>query len=209
MNTRSETARWWRRLSRSVIQQLPRLTVLLIAAGLVLSLPAPAKGSSHPAQTGQTASSATLPANAVLTLGEVKQVLPEMSQEIASGEDETALGSPRGTRSVTYATADGARRVVISVAQYQGPQDASSTYQVAVQASLAAPGGAGEALANLGEQAFIGVSAQGDESHVGAGALYGDLIVNVTLQGYDGTTENRARVTELVRIEAVAATRVL
>ena len=71
------------------------------------------------------------------------------------------------------------------------------------------PGGAGEALSNLGEQAFIGVSAQGDETHVGAGALYGDLIVNVTLQGYDGTTENRARVTELIRMEAAAATRAL
>jgi hypothetical protein len=162
------------------------------------------------AQAGPTAASgSTLPRNVVLTLGEVKQVLPEMSQETATGEDESALGNPRGSRSVTYATDDGSRRVVISVALYQSIQDASSAYLAAVQGSLAAPGGAGEALSNLGEQAFIGVSAQGDETHVGAGALYGDLIVNVTLQGYDGTTENRARVTELIRMEAAAATRAL
>ena len=188
---------------------VPRLAVLLIAAVVALSLPASANGNDNSEPTSEMASGSTLPRNVVLTLSEVKQVLPEMSQETATGEDETALGNPSGTRGVTYATDGGSRRVVISVAQYESSQDASSTYRAAVQASLAAPGGAGEALSNLGEQAFIGVSAQGDETHVGAGALYGDLIVNVTLQGYDGTTENRARVTELIRMEAAAATRAL
>ena len=155
------------------------------------------------------ASGATLPRNVVLTLNEVKQILPEMSQETATGQDETALGTPRDSRSVTYATADGARRVVISVAQYPSAQDASSAYTAAIQGSLDAPGGAGGAIANVGEQAFIGSSALGDESHVGGGALYGDLIVNVTLQSYDGTTENLARVTELIRMEAAAAARAL
>lgn len=187
----------------------PLHVVLLIAAVMALSLPASASGNDNSQPISQMASGITLARNAVLTLGEVKQVLPEMSQETASGEDETALGTPRGSRGVTYATDDGSRRVVISVAQYQSAQDASSTYGVAVQASLAAPGGSGGALANLGEQAFIGASAQGDESHVGAGALYGELIVNVTLQGYDGTPENRATVTELIRMEAAAATRAL
>jgi hypothetical protein len=186
-----------------------RVVVLLIAAVVALSLPACGNANDHFASASAMASGSTLPRNAVLTLSEVKQVLPEMSQETATGEDETALGTPRDTRSVTYATDDGARRVVISVAQYPSAQDASSAYRVAVQGSLAAPGGAGEAVSNLGEQAFMGVSAQGDETHVGAGALYGDLIVNVTLQGYDGTTENRARVAELIRMEAAAATRAL
>jgi hypothetical protein len=188
---------------------LSRRAALWIVAVMAVSLPACGNGPNPSQSTGETASGATLPRNVVLTLSEVQQVLPEMSQETATGEDETALGNPRGSRSVTYATADGSRRVVISVAQYQSAQDASSAYQAAVQGSLAAPGGAGEALANLGEQAFIGVSAQGDETHVGAGALYGDLIVIVTLQGYDGTPENRATVTALVRMEAAAATRAL
>jgi hypothetical protein len=191
------------------IRIVPRLAVLLIAAVVALSLPASANGNDDSQPTSQMTTGSTLPRNVVLTLSEVKQVLPEMSQETATGEDETALGTPRGTRGVTYATDGGSRRVVISVAQYPSAPDAASTYGVAVQASLAAPGGSGEALANLGQQAFIGVSAQGDESHVGAGALYGELIVNVTLQGYDGTPENRATVTELIRMEAAAATRAL
>jgi hypothetical protein len=188
---------------------LSRRAALGIVAAVAISLPAAATGSANAEPTSQIASGTTLPRNVVLTLAEVKQVLPEMSQETATGEDETAMGTPRGSRGVTYATADGSRRVVISVAQYPSAQDASSTYQTAVQASLAAPGGAGEAIANLGEQAFIGVSARDDETHVGAGALYGDLIVNVTLQAYDGTPENRASVTALIRMEAAAATRAL
>ena len=182
---------------------------LLIVAVVALWLQAYGNGHAHAEPTSAMASGATLPRNVVLTLNEVKQILPEMSQETATGQDETALGTPRDSRSVTYATADGARRVVISVAQYPSAQDASSAYMAAVQGSLDAPGGAGEAVSNVGEQAFLGSSAQGGESHVGGGAVYGDLIVNVTLQSYDGTTENLARVTELIRMEAAAAARAL
>ena len=45
-------------------------------------------------------------------------------------------------------------------------------------------------MPDLGQRAFIGVATQGQETHVG-GALDGDRIVTVTLQGYDGTTEDR------------------
>jgi hypothetical protein len=209
-STRSATANWCSKPYLPDILTVPWLAVLLIAAVVALSLPASANGDAHSESTGEIASGSTLPRNVVLTLSEVRQVLPEMSQETATGDDETALGNPRDSRSVTYATADGSRRVVISVAQYQSAQDASSVYRTAVQGSLEAPGASGgEAVANLGEQAFVGVSAQGGETHVGGGALYGDLIANVTLQAYDGTTENRARVTELIRMEAAAATRAL
>jgi hypothetical protein len=187
---------------------------LSIATVVALLLPACGGGGDASESTSETASGSTLlPRDVVLTLSEVKEVLPEMSQESATGEDETALGNPTGTptgtRSVTYATGDGSQRVVISVAQYPSPEDASSVYQAAVQGSLEAPGGAGESVSDLGEEAFIGVSALGDETHVGGGALYGDLIVNVTLQGYDGTTENKAKVTELIRMQAAAAKRAL
>jgi hypothetical protein len=193
----------------SVGSRLGRHVTLSIAAVVALLLPACGGGGDSSESTSETASSSTLPRDVVLTLSEVKEVLPEMSQETATGEDETALGNPTGTRSVTYATGDGSQRVVISVAQYQSSEDASSTYQTAVQGSLQAPGGTGETVSDLGEEAFIGTSAQGDETHVGGGALYGDLIVNVTLQGYDGTKENKAKVTELIRMQAAAAKRAL
>jgi hypothetical protein len=96
---------------------------------------------------------------------------------------------------------------VISVAQYQCSEGASSAFQEAVQGSLEAPGGEGETVSDLGEKAFIGTSAQGEETHVGGGALYGDLIVIVTLQGYDGTNKNKAKVTELIRMQTAAAKR--
>ena len=79
----------------------------------------------------------------------------------------------------------------------------------AVQGSKEAPGGEGETVSDLGEKTFIGVSAQDNETHVGGGALYGDLIVNVTLQGYEGTNENKAKVTQLIRMQAAAAKRAL
>ena len=189
---------------------VPRLGVLSIAGAVILSLAACGNGNDNAESTSETSSGSTLlPRNVVLTLSEVKQVLPEMSQESAMGEDETALGNPTGTRSATYATHDGAQRVVISVAQYQSSEAASSAFQEAVQGSLEAPGGEGETVSDLGEKAFIGTSARGNETHVGGGALYGELIVNVTLQGYDGTNENKAKVTELIRMQAAGAKRAL
>jgi hypothetical protein len=189
---------------------LPRLAVLSIASVVTLSLAARGNGNDNSDSTSETSSGSTLlPRNVVPTLNEVKQVLPEMSQESATGEDETALGNPTGTRSATYAADDGSQRVVISVARYQSSEDASSTFQEAVQGSLEAPGGEGETVSDLGEKAFIGTSARGNETHVGGGALYGELIVNVTLQGYDGTNENKAKVTELIRMQAVGAKRAL
>jgi hypothetical protein len=61
---------------------------------------------------------AVLPRDLIIPLSTVKDVLPEMSRETATGRDETAVGNPTGTRSVTHATADGSQRVVISVDQY-------------------------------------------------------------------------------------------
>jgi hypothetical protein len=192
------------------IMTVPRLAVLFIAAIVTISLPACGNGNDNSESTSETSSGSTLlPRNVVLTLSEVKQILPEMTQETATGEDDTALGNPTGTRSATYATEDSTQRVVISVARYQSSEDASSTFQEAVQGSLEAPGGEGETVSDLGEKAFIGTSAQGNETHVGGGALYGELIVNVTLQGYDGTNENKAKVTELIRMQAAAAKRAL
>src|SRR5205814_7099623 len=43
---------------------------------------------------------------------------------------------------------------------------------------------------NLGQNAFIGTVTQGDETHIGLGALQGTLIVGATLVGYDPTPDN-------------------
>jgi len=143
-----------------------------------------------------------LPRDRIIPLSTVKETLPEMSRETATGRDETAVGKPTGTRSVTYASADGSQRAVISVDKYPSPKEASSAYEQAFQMSQEVPGAKGEPVSELGQRAFIGVATQGNETHVGGGALYGDLIVTVTLQGYDGTKENKAKVTAIIRKQA-------
>jgi hypothetical protein len=171
-------------------------------------------GCSKPASTvpsspvpSVAARGAVLPRERIVPLGAVKEVLAEMSRETATGQDDTAVGNPTGTRSVTYATTDGLQRVVISVDQYPSPQDASTAYEQAFQASQKVPGAKGEPVPDLGQRAFLGVATQGNETHVGGGALYGGLIVTVTLQGYDGTKENTAKVVALIRKQAAAAER--
>ena len=103
---------------------------------------------------------------------------------------------------MTYASADGSQRAVISVDKYPSPKEASSAYEQAFQMSQEVPGAKGEPVSELGQRAFIGVATQGNETHVGGGALYGDLIVTVTLQGYDGTKENKAKVAAIIRKQA-------
>jgi hypothetical protein len=64
-------------------------------------------------------------------------------------------------------------------------------------------------VSNLGEAALIGVVTQGDETHVGGGALFGDLIVNATLQAYEATDANKAIVAELIQRQAEHAEQAL
>jgi membrane protease YdiL (CAAX protease family) len=175
-----------------------------VAAVMALALATCGCGSHASKMPGRIAHDPVLPRNLIIPLSTVKEVLPEMSRETATGQDETAVGNPTGTRSVTYATADGSQRVVISVDQYPSPQDASAAYQQAFQLSQEVPGAKGEPVSDLGQRAFIGVATQANETHVGGGALYGDRIVTVTLQAYDGRRENRAKVTALIRKQAAA-----
>jgi hypothetical protein len=180
---------------------------LWIAATVVLSLSAcgDRKGGPEPssgAKTSPTGGAALLTRDTIIPLSAVREVLPEMSRETATGPDETTVGAPAGTRSVTYATADGAQRVVISVDRYSNPEVASAAYQQAFQLSQKVPGAEGEPVPGLGQRAFLGVATQGNETHVGGGALYDDTIVTVTLQGYDGTKENKAKVSALIRRQA-------
>jgi hypothetical protein len=172
-------------------------------AVVALSLSA---GGTAVADPESSSGAALLPRDVILPLSTVKEVLPEMTQEISTGQNQTVVGNPTANRAVTYATADDSQRVVISVDKYKSSEEASSSYQEASQKSKEVPGVSGsETVSNLGDGAFIGVVTQGDETHVGGGALYGDLIVTATLQDYDGTDENKAKVIELLRKQADAA----
>jgi membrane protease YdiL (CAAX protease family) len=181
---------------------LGQFVALSIAAVTAFALATYGRGSHASEVSNTTSHGSMLPRDRIIPLSTVKEILPEMSRETSTGQDETAVGKPTGIRSVTYATADGSQRVVISVDQYPSPAEASSAYQQAFQMSQEVPGAKGEPVSDLGQRAFIGVATQGNETHVGGGALYGDLIVTVTLQGYDGTKGNKAKVTAIIRKQA-------
>jgi hypothetical protein len=154
-------------------------------------------------------SAVLLPRDVILPLEAMQEIVPEMTSETATGANATAVGNPTGTRVVTFATADGEQRVVLSVDQYRGSGDASTAFEEAFRMSQEVPGAKAEAVSDLGEAALIGVVTQGDESHVGGGALFGDLIVTATLQGYEGTDANKATVTELINRQAEHAQQAL
>jgi len=179
------------------------LAALPLALVVALSLPAWADAGKRAHSRSKPSNRPTLPRHALISLKAVRVVLPEMVRETAAGANRTAIGHPTGTGRVTYATASGSQRVVISVDRYRSAGAASSAYQQALRKSEEVPGASsGEVVSGLGDQAFIGVVTQGDETHVGGGALYGDLIVTVTLQGYNGTKAYKDKVAELIRKQA-------
>jgi hypothetical protein len=147
-------------------------------------------------------SAALLPRDIILPLAAVQEIMPEIAAEIATGENATTVGNPAGTRVVTFATADGAHLVVLSVDQYRGADDASSAFQEALRITQEVPGIKAEAVADLGDAALIGIATQGDVTNIGGGALFGDLIVIATLQAFEGTDTDKAAVAELIRRQA-------
>jgi hypothetical protein len=200
------------------MQQWPRRTMLasLVATAALAISGAPrvraqdASPAASPAATpGSASRAALLPREAILPLEAVQEVVPEMATETATGENATAVGNPTANRAVTFATADGEHRIVLSVDRYRSGDDASSAFQDAFRASQEVPGVQTEAVSDLGEAPLIGIVTQGDETHVGGGALFGDLIVNATLQAFEGTDTNKATVAELIRRQAEHAQQAL
>lgn len=175
------------------------LIAVLIAAVEALSLAAYAQSS---AGNDTTSSSGSLiPRNAVIPKTVVNRFFPEVSQEASTGSNLTAVGKPKATRSVIYVNSDSSKKVTITVDQYASSNEASSAYQEAVQKSKTVPGFKPIAVADLGANAFIGTVTQGEETHIGLGALHGTLIVGATLAGYEPTSDNIAKLVSLTREE--------
>jgi hypothetical protein len=135
----------------------------------------------------------------------VNRFFAEVTQEASTGQNLTAVGKPKATRTVIYANSDSSKKVTITVDQYMSSSDASSAYQEAVQKSKTVPGFKPVSASNLGQNAFIGTVTQGEETHIGLGALHGTLIVAATLAGYDPTSGNIAKLLSLTREEEAAA----
>ena len=187
------------------------LMALSIAAVEALSLAA--YGQSSP-DSGRTSSSdSLLPRNAVVPKTVVNRFFPEVSQEASTGQNLTAVGEPKASRSVIYVNSDSSKKVTITVDQYVSSSEASSAYQEAVQKSKTVPGFKPIPAENLGQNAFIGTVTQGGETHIGLGALDGTVIVGATLAGFDATPDIIDKLISMTREEegvaktAVAAKR--
>src|SRR6266478_6931989 len=128
---------------------------------------------------------------------------PQVTQEASTGQNLTAVGNPKATRSVIYANGDSSKKVTITVDQYESSTDASSAYQQAVEKSKI-PGFKPVSVPNVGQEAFAGTVTMGAETHVGLGALIGKLIIGVTLAGYDATRDNIAKLVALALKEEAA-----
>jgi hypothetical protein len=155
-----------------------RAAMLTIAAFALLSLAACGDGSSS-----KTASAALLPRDTVVPVSVVTRYFPDVTTEATTGPNETSVGKPIGSRSVVFASADGNKKVTLSVDQYASASDAAAAYQTAVQGSKAAPGFKPAASPSLGEEAFAGTSQVGAETHFGVGARDGILIMSATHAG--------------------------
>lgn len=178
----------------------PFLLVLIAALSLTASGQSPL-----PANSSTIASESLLPRNVVVPISVVNRFFPEVTREASTGQNLTAVGNPKATRSVIYANGDGSKKVTITMDQYPTASDASSAYQEAVAKSKNVPGFKSVPAEDLGPNTFIGTVTQGGETHIGLGTLQGVLVVGATLAGYEPTPDNIAKLISLTREEKGAA----
>ena len=185
------------------------LTIALIG---ILSLNVYAQSPSQSA-AATSASGSLLSREVVVPKTVVNRFFPEVSQEASTGQNLTAVGEPKASRSVIYVNSDSSKKVTITVDQYVSSSEASSAYQEAVQKSKTVPGFKPIPAENLGQNAFIGTVTQGGETHIGLGALDGTVVVGATLAGFDATPDIIDKLISMTREEegvaktAVAAKR--
>jgi predicted small lipoprotein YifL len=151
-----------------------------------------------------------LPRDTVVPVGAVTQYFPDVTKEGSTGPNETSVGKPIASRSVVFLSADGKKKVTVSIDQYASASDATSAYQTAVQGSKAAPGFNPAAAPSLGEEAFAGTSQVGAEMHFGLGARDGRLIVSATHAGdIPVTPDNTSNLISLGGAELTTAKQLL
>jgi hypothetical protein len=177
------------------------VAILIAAAIAVLSLASCGDDSSSPA---------LLPRNAIVPASVVTQYFPDVTEEAGTGLNETSVGIPIASRSVIFTSADGKKKVTLSVDQYARASDAAAAYQTAVEGSRAAPGFKPAESPSLGEEAFAGTSQVGAEMHFGLGAREGALIMSATHAGdIPVTPDNTDNLIRLGATELASAKQVL
>jgi hypothetical protein len=183
-------------------QRGPRAGMLSVAAIALLSLAACGDAGAP--------SASLLPRDTVVPVSEVTKYFPEITKEASTGPNETSVGKPIASRSVGFASADGKKKVTLSVDRYASAREAAAAFQTAVQGSKTAPGFKPAAAPALGQEAFAGSSQVGTEMHFGLGARDGRLIMSATHAGdIPVTPDNSNNLISLSGAVFTAAKRVL
>jgi len=180
---------------------LPSLLIALIGT---LSVTAYGQAIS-PGAGPASASDSLLAREVVIPISTVRRLFPQVDQEASTGPHLTAVGGPKATRSVIYANSSSSKKVTITVDEYVSSNDASSAYEEAVQKSKAVPGFTPISAPDLGENAFMATVTRGEETHIGFGALHGNLILGITVVGYNPTPGTIIKLRSLAREEEAAA----
>ena len=132
---------------------------IAVAEALVLA----AYGQSSPSSSTTSTSDSVLSRNFVIPLSVVDEFYPQVAQDASTGQNVTAVGNPRATRSVIYANDDNSKKVTITVDQYESVTDASSAYEQAIEKSKI-PGFKPLSVSNVGQKAFAGTVTIGAET---------------------------------------------
>ena len=184
-----------------------RATILLVTA---LALPLLSACGDDKSRQPPAATAVLLAREAVVPVSVVTQYFPDVSTEASTGPNETSVGDPVASRSVVFLSADGKKKVTLSVDQYATASDAASAYRTAVEGSKAAPGFKPAASPALGQEAFAGTSQVGAETHFGLGARDGRLIMSATHAGdIPVTSDNSNNLVSLGGEELITAKEVL
>lgn len=142
--------------------------------------------------------------NVIVSLNVVRQYFPEITHKASASTNTTAVGNPKNTISVIYANHDSSQKVTITVDQYANSSDASSAYQQAIEKSKL-PGFSPLSIPNIGLQSFAGTVTRDKETHIGLGVLDDNLIIGVTLAGYDASPNNIANLVQVASTENAVA----
>lgn len=144
------------------------------------------------------AAATLLPREAIVSASAVTNAFPDVTREAGTGPNETSVGTPAASRAVVFTSADGRKKVTLSIDRYASAEQAAAAFRTAVEGSRAAPGFKPAAAPKLGEEAFAGTSQVGKEMHFGLGARAGALIMSATHAGdIPVTPENTRRLVEL------------
>jgi len=145
-----------------------------------------------------------LPPSTIVDLSAVQDVFDDMTREQYSGTDKTAAGNPTATRSTIFADETGKKKVTLTVDRYATGRDALNAYREAVSKSKLAEFKP-LSVPVIGQATFAGRVTRDNETHLGMGALDGNLVIGATIAGYPASHANLDGLVSLARAQDAAA----